>query len=256
MQNWFYYLKAGLARNIPQDRLTSEKGKGNTSSNLLILRPYLVRHWHKGVVGAGLILFISLLALPRPLINRFLIDDVITARRLDLLPIAILLIGGVKLLSMGAGIVQQFYFTGFQQGIMRDIQENLIDHALSLPKSFFDDKEVGYLISRLSSDVWGLSWFFSNNVINIITSILTFIGGVILLFYLNWRLRNCHLSIAALASLGYTLFFRTYASLSHHGMEQNARISQRFQETLATIPLIKAFASEKRREQTGNGGCD
>jgi len=34
--------------------------------------------------------------------------------------------------------------------------------------------------------------------------------------------------------------------LSHHGMELNAKISQRFQETLATIPLIKAFASEKR----------
>jgi len=80
---------------------------------------------------------------------------------------------------MGQGRCRGFYLTRFQQEVLRDIQENLLDHALSLPKSFFDNKEVGYLISRLSADVAGLNWFFSNNVVYIISSIFRFIGGVI-----------------------------------------------------------------------------
>lgn len=246
MQNWLDYLKAGLSRPIPQDRLANEKGKRDTRSNLRALMPYLANHWRKGVLGAGLIFFVTLLGFPQPLINRFLIDDVITARRLDLLPLAILLIGGVKLLSMGAGTFQGFYFTRFQQGIMRDLQENLLDHTLSLPKSFFDGKEVGYLISRLSSDVQGLSWFFSSNIVYIISSIFRFIGGVIFLFYLNWPLGIVTLVVLPLLVWGTRFFSRRMRILGHYGMEQNARISQRFQETLATIPLIKAFASEKR----------
>ena len=245
-QNWIDYLKAGLSRTFPQDKLATEKGKSDTRSNLRFLQPYIARHWRKGIVGTGLILFITLLSFPQPLIYRFLIDDVITARRLELLPLAILLIGGVKLLSMGAGTMQGFYFTRFQQDVMRDLQENLLDHALSLPKSFFDDKEVGYLISRLSSDVLGLSWFFSSNIVYIISSILQFIGGVIFLIYLNWQLGIVTLVVLPLLVWGTRYFSERMRILSHHGMELNARISQRFQETLATIPLIKAFASEKR----------
>ena len=246
MPRWIDYLRAGLSRRLPEDKLSNEKKKSDPRANLRALRPYFIRHWQKGVVGAGLILFVTLLTFPQPLIYRFLIDNVLTARRLDLLPLAILLYAGVKLLSMGAGTVQGYYFTRFQQEVMRDLQENLLDHALSLPKSFFDDKAVGYLVSRLSSDVWGLSWFFSSNVVNIISSIFRFIGGIIFLFYLNWQLAIGTLIVLPLLIVGTRYFSERMHILSHHGMEQNANISKRFQETLSSLPLIKAFASEKR----------
>ena len=246
MQNWIDYLRAGLTRTIPQDKLTTEKGKGSSRSNLRNLRPYLARHWRKGVVGAGLILFVSLLAFPQPLIYRYLVDDVMLAKRLDLLPWAILLMGGIKILSMGAGTMQQFYFTRFEQEVMLDLQHNLLDHALSLPKSFFDDKEVGYLISRLSSDVQGLRWFFSSNIIYIISSVFRFIGGIVFLFILEWRLGIVALVVLPLLVWGTRFFSGRMRVLSHHGMERYANVSQRFQETLASVPLIKAFASEKR----------
>ncbi len=249
MQNWFRFLKAGLSRTIPQDKLATEKGERDTRSRLRNLQPYLARHWRKGVVGAGLILFVSLLAFPQPLINRFLIDDVMLAKRLDLLPLALILMGGVKLLSMGAGVMQQYYFTRFEQNVMRDLQQNLLDHALRLPKSFFDDKEVGYLISRLSSDVWGLRWFFSSNIIYIISSIFRFLGGVIFLFYLEWRLGIVTLVVLPLLVISARYFSGRLHILSHHGMEQNANVMQRFEETLASVPLIKSFVSEQRESQ-------
>jgi len=249
MQNWFRYLKAGLAREIPTDKLSGKKREGKSRSDLRNLRPYFIRHWRKGVVGAGLILFVSLLAFPQPLINRFLIDDVMLARRLDLLPLAIIMLGGIKLVSMGAGAMQQYFFTRFEQAVMRDLQQNLLDHALRLPKSFFDDKEIGYLISRLASDVWGLRWFFSSNVVYTISSFFRFIGGVIFLFYLEWRLGIVTLVVLPLLVISARYFADRMRVLGHHGMEQFANVMQRFEETLASIPLIKAFTSEQRESR-------
>ncbi|MFZ5882123.1 MAG: ABC transporter ATP-binding protein [Chloroflexota bacterium] len=246
MPSWFNYLRQGLSRTNSKDRIGGEKSNTNTPANLEYLRPYFLRHWRKGVIGAGLILFTSLLAFPQPLINRFLIDDVMLARRMDLLPLAILLIGGVKVLAMGAGALQQYFFTRFEQAVMRDLQHTLLDHALSLPKSFFDDKEVGYLISRLSSDVWGLRWFFSSNIIYIISSLFRFLGGVAFLLYLEWRLGLVTLVALPLLVWGTRYFSERMRALSHHGMERYASVTQRFQETLASVPLIKAFAAEGR----------
>ncbi len=194
----------------------------------------------------GLVLFTSLLSFPQPLVYRFLVDDVMLARRLDLLPLAILLMGGIKILSMVAGPLQQYYFTRFEQAVMLDLQHNVLDHALSLPKSFFDDKTVGYLLSRISSDVLGLRWFFSSNIVYIISSLFRFIGGVVFLFYLEWRLGVLTLMVLPLLVWGARYFSERMRALSHHGMERSANVLQYFQETLSTVPLIKAFTSEKR----------
>ena len=249
IQNWFDYLKAGLSRTIPHDKLKTEMDGANTRSRLRNLQPYLARHWRKGVMGASLIFFVSLLTFPQPLINRFLIDDVMLARRLDLLPVALILMGGIKLLSMGAGIAQQYYFTHFEQNILRDLQQNLLDHVLRLPKSFFDDKEVGYLISRVSSDVWGLRWFFSSNIVYLVSGLFRFVGGMLLLFYLEWRLGIVTLIVLPLLVFSARYFANRMRALYHHGREKYADITQRFEETLSSVPLIKAFASEQRESR-------
>ena len=62
-------------------------GYADARANLKNLQPFVARHWRKGVLGAFLILFNSLLGFPQPLINRFLIDDVILGRQLNLLAV-------------------------------------------------------------------------------------------------------------------------------------------------------------------------
>jgi ATP-binding cassette, subfamily B, bacterial MsbA len=244
MQIWIDFLKAGLARKLPKDPVTgSQSGQRVDLRNL---RPFLVRHWRKGVMGAGLILLSSLLVFPQPLISRYLVDNVILGKRLDLLLSVAVLLGGLKLFQMGSGALQQYFFARFEQDVSLDIQRTLLDHALQLPKAFFDDKEVGYLMSRLVFDVAGLRWFFSSTVVYIVSNILQFIGGIVLLFYLEWRLAIATVVIMPLLVISVRYFSRRMRALSHHGMEQNANVFKRFQETLTSIPLIKAFVSEKR----------
>ena len=246
MDSWFTYLKQGLSRKMPNDRIAGQEGYSGIKANLKNLHPFLSRHWRKGVLGAGLIIFTSLFAFPQPLIMRYIVDDVILGRQLGLLAGAILLLIGISLAEKLTGLLEEFYFARFEQGVTLDIQHDLMDRALRFPKSFFDDNQTGYLMSRLSSDVEELRWFFSSTIVYIITDIVRFVGGVGLLFYLEWRL-----AIVVLVVLpGLVLCMRYFSGkihvLSHQGMEQQANVSSRFQESLSAASLIKAFSSENR----------
>jgi ABC-type bacteriocin/lantibiotic exporter with double-glycine peptidase domain len=243
---WLAYLKQGLARTLPADRLAGRATTANAQANLKNLHPFVARHWRQGAFSAVLILINSLLAFPSPLVNRFWIDDVILGRQLDWLFIAIALFAGVQGAGMVTNLLQQFYFTRFEQRVLLDIQQDLLDRTLRFPKTFFDEKEIGYLMARLLSDVQGLRWFFSSTLVHIATNILRFIGGVAFLIYLEWKL-----ALVTLIALPALVFIVRYFSgrmrvLSHAGMERQANVTRTMQESLAATSLIKAFASEKR----------
>jgi ABC-type multidrug transport system fused ATPase/permease subunit len=246
MKSWFTYLKGALGRRLPDDKLAGGSKKDRLRSNLKNLVPFMKRHWRKGALGALLILLTSLLAFPGPLINRFLIDKVILGKQLSLLLGVILLLAGIKAAGVIFGLLQQYFFTRFEQEVLFEIQQALFDRTLRLPKSFFDSKETGYLMSRLLGDVNGLRWFFSSTLIYIFTSVLRFAGGTIFLIYLNWRLALAVLVILPLMFVSVRFFGRKLRVLSHHGMERQAEVYQSVQESLAQTSLIKAFATEKR----------
>jgi len=246
MKSWFEYLKRGLARKPPKDRIAGKKPYGSIRENLKNLTPFVKRHWRKGAVGALLILFASLLTFPNPLITRFLIDDVILARKLSLLVVTLLLLVGITLTQKAASIMEQFYFTRFEQEVTLDIQQTLLERTLRLPKSFFDMHQTGYLMSRLSSDVGGLQWFFSRTIVYILSNLIRFIGGVVFLFYLEWRLAVGVVAVLPLLVFSVRYFSRKMHALSHHSMEKQANVTSRFQESLSSVSLIKAFSTETR----------
>jgi ABC-type bacteriocin/lantibiotic exporter with double-glycine peptidase domain len=246
MDSWFTYLKQGFSRKLPKDCIAGQEGYSGIKTNLKNLRPFIGRHWRKGLLGGLLIILTSLLGFPQPLITRYLIDNVILGRQLALLAGAILLLVGIALTEKLLSLLQQFYFTRFEQEVILDIQQDLLDRALRFPKSFFDANQTGYLMSRLSSDVQGLRWFFSSTIVHIVGNLLRFVGGVAFLIYLEWRL-----AIGTLVILPGLVFFVRYFSnkmhiLSHQSMEQNANVFSQFQESLSSVSLIKAFSSEVR----------
>lgn len=246
MDSLFTYLKRGLSRKLPRDRMASQDGYSSMRASLKNLWPFLARHWRKGLLGALLIIFAALLSFPQPLIMRYLVDNVILNRQLQFLAGAILLLVGILVIGRLAGLLQQFYCTRFEQEVIVDIQHGLFDRVLRFPKSFFDKNETGYLMSRLSSDVQGLRWFFSGTIVYIITNLVRFVGGVGLLLYLEWRLATGVLLLLPGIALCARYFSHKARVLSHHSMEQQAKVSTRLQESLSSASLIKAFSAEDR----------
>ena len=171
-------------------------------------------------------------------------DDVILKRQLGLLAGAIVLLVVLILAEKLVKMLESFTFARFEQAITLDIQQSLLDRLLRFPKSFFDDLQTGYLMSRLSGDAEGLRWFFSSTVVYTLSNLIRFAGGIGFLFYLEWRLALIVLIILPGVFLTMNYFAGKVHVLSHRSMEQDADISSRMQEALSSTPLIKSFASE------------
>lgn len=247
MLSLYQYIKRGLSREKPRDPIAAatEDRRGSTA-NIRILFPYLGRHWRKAAAAVVLFLLVSALSLPMPLISRYLIDDVILGRRMDLLFWALSLLIGTALLGRIMGLLRHFSFMRLEQTIVLDIQQDLFRRVLHFPKSFFDDKETGYLMSRVSSDIHGVRWFFSWAIVQIMENILRFVGGVGFLLYLEWKLTLAVLLVIPGSVLLVRCFSKRLHALGHESMEQQAKITSRFQEALSSISLIKAFSTEDR----------
>ena len=196
MKTWFEYLKNGLARKAPEDPIAGDGNKTELGENLRRHMPFFRRHWKKGALGAGFILINALMAFPMPLVSRFVIDDVILGKQLSLLPWVLLLMAAIALFSRAMGLFQNWFFLRYSQEMTLDIQKQVLDHSFSLPKSFFDKNQTGYLLARMTGDIGGVTWFLSGSLMGILTNILYFIGGIALLFWLEWRL-----ALAALAAV-------------------------------------------------------
>jgi len=246
MKDFFTYIKQGLSRKRSEDRLAGERGCPVTSSSLRNLHPFIRQHWKKGLLGAIIIVLTSLLSFPAPLIFRYLVDDVILSKQVGLLAGTIILLAGILIISKLMGLWEQFYFKRLEQVIILDIQHVLLDRTLRFPKAFFDRNKTGYLMSRLSSDVEELRWFFSGTVVYIISNVLRFIGGLVFLFYLEWRLAIGVLIVIPGLFYSIRFFSGKMRVLGHESMEQEANVSSRLQESIAAIPLIKAFSAEDR----------
>ena len=245
MKAWFTYLKQGLARQMPADPIAGAQNYSSLRGNLKNLRPYLKRHWHKGFFGFLLIAAASLFAFPPPLITRYLVDDVILGHKAALLAGALILLIGCLTAEKLTRVLEEFYFARFEQHVTLDIQKDLFTRILHLPRSFFDSNQTGYLQSRLSEEVDELRWFFSSTLVHIAGNFLRLIGGVIFLFYLEWKL-----ALAVLVLLPFLLACTRYFSskihiLSHRTLEQKADAAGRLQESLSEAELIKAFTSEE-----------
>ena len=167
------------------------------------LFPFMIPHWKKALIASILLFLDTFFSLPQPLFIKYIFDDVILGNKISMLALVIAVLISIMLIEAIVKLFKEFYSFFFEQNIILEIQCKLFQRALRFPKSFFDSKQTGYLMSRFSSDISRLRMLFSGSIINILTSILKFGCGIAILFYLHWKLTL------------YSLLF--FALLFYHG---------------------------------------
>lgn len=247
MKRWLDYLKSGLSHRATPDRFRQPGVPERTlRDRFRRFGPYLSKFRNRLIMGAAIVFLAAVVSFPLPLVSRYLIDDVIMARRLSLLAITVLAIVGLAAAGRLISLYQQYYFDVLDRQIVLGIQSDLIERVLHFPKSFFDWVQTGYLVNRLESDVEGMGWFFSSAMIGLLENIVRFAGGICFLLYLDWRL-----TVALIVLLPGLIWLVRYFSerlrhLTHANMEVQASLSGQFQEALSSTTLIKAFAAEDK----------
>ena len=255
MKNWLLYLKNGLARTRSQDRFAAAATATERTVGELCRRfiTFLVKFRKPFLFGIGLVFLTAAVSLPVPFIGRFLIDDVIMKSRLPLLAWTVLAMIGLAVAGRLLDLYQQYYFDRFNREVVLDIQSGLLDRVFHYSKTFFDRTRTGYLMNRLEEDVHGMGWFFSGAMAGVIENIFRFLGGLIFLLYLDWRLTLIIGVILPGAVIVVRYFSDRLRTLSNENMEMQAVVAANFQESLSGATLIKAFAAEGRTLQQLRG---
>jgi ATP-binding cassette, subfamily B, bacterial len=246
MLSWIAVLRQAWKREAAADPLEDHGAGTSLRQNLKLLIPFLRPHWRLGALSAVLMLLGTIVSLPQPLIGRYVIDDVISSRRLGLLALAAGLMLALSLASIVVNLLRNHYALRFEQEASMAVQKGLVDHLLKLPKPFFESRDTAYLAQRVTGDAGGLRWFYSDAVVNCGMQVVRFVAGCITLFYLDWKLTLLLLAFLPAVPLMSRMFSRKLLLLGHESMERNSRLSTAMNDSLQKVALVKSFSAERR----------
>jgi len=215
---------------------------------LKFLLPYLKKHWKKMAFASILTIIVSLIALPIPLLMKYIIDTLIPDKNFRLLNHVILLLASIQLVKLLISFLTNYYFNILNQEVLLTLKNDLFKKILSLPLSFFDSSQTGYIMSRIG-EVNSLGIFFSSSAVRILIAMFEFVFCLFILLYMHWKL-----TLVSLLILPFFYFITKHYShgirkASRDVFEKGALLSRQFQESIAGIEVIKTFASEERESQ-------
>ena len=130
----------------------------------------------------------TLIQLPFPIITKIVIDRIILQRQEHLFFAAILCVLLIIPFMVLMPYLKQFYLfkLTYKTGIM--LRKALCEHFLHLELSLFQKNGPGYFSARVFSDVDSLVRSIYQVLFPILQNIFLFFAGLLLMFYINWRL--------------------------------------------------------------------
>ncbi len=125
-----------------------------------------------------------------------------------------------------------------------DIRRDLFRHMQSLGYEFYDHNRTGQLMSRLTSDLFEITELAHHGPEDLIISMLTIIGALIVMFTIEWRLALVVCIILPIL-LGVVITRRRKMSNVSRGVKsRTAAINAEIESSLSGIRTAKAFANE------------
>lgn len=135
--------------------------------------------------------------------------------------------------------------------IVASIRERLWSKLLRLPVPYYDNQSSGDTISRLTNDTALLKGLITEHVTGFFTGILSIIGALSILFYMNWQMTLIMLTVFPVAALIIVPIGRKMYSISKSTQEENARFTSVVNRVVSEIRLVKASGSEPAEFEQG-----
>lgn len=135
--------------------------------------------------------------------------------------------------------------------IVRDLRTKAWHKLLRLPISFYDQNKSGELISRVTNDTTIVMNLLSTEIVQFVTSILSVIVSVIILFTLDVPMTLILLSAIPVTFLVVVPIGRKMYKISYAQQNKMSDVTSFLTQMLSEIRLIKAYTTEKAEYETG-----
>lgn len=166
-------------------------------------------------------------------------DFILTSiNQIGLALIAILLVQGVF------SFLRVYTFTTVSERTLADLRKHIYSKIIWLPVTFFDQRRVGELISRITSDVSTLQDTFTFTLAELLRQLLVLIIGVPVIFILFPHLTIFMLLTFPVLVLAALFFGKFIRKLAKKTQDQLATSNVIVEETLHSIAVVKSFTNE------------
>ncbi|TDE43184.1 ATP-binding cassette domain-containing protein [Flavobacterium rhamnosiphilum] len=224
--------------DLPKSKITASSLQKAT-----LIFQYAGNHRWKFYVGLIFLLFTGATALAFPKLMGMLIDCVKNKDNSQ----ANMIAGGLIVILFLQSIFSFFrlyLFVNFTENTLANLRVSLYSNLVKLPMSFFSQKRVGELNSRISSDITQIQDTLTSTIAEFLRQFILIIGGVLLLANESIKLTLLMLSVVPLVAVAAVIFGRFIRKYSKNVQDKVAESQVIVEETMQGISIVKAFANE------------
>jgi ABC transporter fused permease/ATP-binding protein len=224
--------------DLPKSKITATSLQKAT-----VIFQYAGNHRWKFYIGLIFLLFTGATALAFPKLMGMLIDCVKNKDNNQ----ANMIAGGLIVILFLQSIFSFFrlyLFVNFTENTLANLRLSLYSNLVKLPMSFFSQKRVGELNSRISSDITQIQDTLTSTIAEFLRQFILIIGGVLLLANESIKLTLLMLSVVPLVAVAAVIFGRFIRKYSKNVQDKVAESQVIVEETMQGISIVKAFANE------------
>ncbi len=207
---------------------------------LKYLKPYLGKLVLAGICMIGVAGLTSSLAfLVKPAL-----DDIFVEKNSAMLAWIPVLVALVYLLKGACDFGQYYLMSYVGQSIIRDLREQMFARLEEMSVGFFVRHSTGELLSRMSNDVTMVQGAMTSAITGMMRDALTVVGLLFVVFYRDFKLALIAMVVFPLATYPLLSFGKKLKRYSRRMLVSLEDITERLNETITGIRIVKAFAME------------
>jgi subfamily B ATP-binding cassette protein MsbA len=231
----------------PQSPAKSEKRK-NAWKNLpdvwALMKP------RRGLLALGFVLMAinRLAGLVLPASTKYLVDNVISKRQIQLLtPIVLAVLGATVVQGLTSFTLTQLLSKSAQK-MIAELRRQVQAHIGRLPVSFYDANKTGALVSRIMSDVEGVRNLIGTGLVEFVGGLMTAVIALVYLIHTSVTMTGVAFGILLVFGYGINKAFATIRPIFRARPKINAEVTGRLTESLSGVRVVKGYHAEEREE--------
>src|SRR5713226_7522550 len=200
----------------------------------------------RGILALGFVLMginrVSGLILPAS--TKYLVDDVIGKRHIQLLtPIVLIVMAATVVQGLTSFTLTQLLSKSAQR-MISELRLKVQAHIGRLPVAAYDANKTGVLISRIMSDVEGVRNLIGTGLVDFVGGLMTAIIALVVLLTISALMTGLTLAFLVAFSLALTQAFGKIRPIFRERGKINAEVTGRLTESLGGVRVIKGYHAE------------
>ncbi len=157
----------------------------------------------------------------------------------------VLTMAALKITHQVFTFVYQYLVAGMLPYVVYSIKLKIFKAMQGLSVGFYTHKQTGSLMERVTRDANNIYWFFVDGFPYFISSVITVIGIIVIMFFTSVRLTLLILATAICVLIIYPVMEKRFRKLHHRVWVQNSQLTSKVSDNINGHRIIKAFSKEE-----------